>query len=281
MIAWHNLLGITLTDFYHGTSFRVDLEKEIKYPQYIDIVVVENKQADQLESQLESQPDGLENLAKYNLITYKSLWEPLDSWTIDELISYYVLLRKVTSLESKNLIPVSEFNLIGIATRFPQKLNNFENLEYIKEGVYNIFRGENVITIIVTSQTPKTLKNTIWQMFSGIPEQIIFGLKNYNWKRKDYKYIVSGQLHQKYKSKGLIMPYTEQDFFRDSFNYFISNTSIEDVLKKFSPEEVFKNYTPEERLKGLKFEDVFKNYKPEDIVKYFPKEELKKCLGIE
>ena len=48
---------------------------------------------------LEELPDGLENLRKYNLLTYKSIHEPLDSWAIDELISYYVLYRKIISLK--------------------------------------------------------------------------------------------------------------------------------------------------------------------------------------
>jgi len=263
MIGWHHILGMTFTDFYFYSSFRVDLERELKYPQYIDILILEGSEGDKIENP----PDGLENLRKYNLITYKSIRQPLDSWALDELICYYVLFRKILSLPLKYPIPISEFNLIGIATRFPQKLNKEETLEYSKKGVYKLKRGEHTIKIIVTSQTPKKPENAIWQMFSGNPEKIIEGLSNYNWNRDDYKHLVLQQLIHKYKSEGVKMPYTEKDFFRDTLGYYIRSASIEDILKYKKTEDILKGIKPEDVFKNYKPEDVFKNYKPEDILK--------------
>jgi hypothetical protein len=39
--------------------------------------------------------DGLENPRAVNLLSYKSHHEALDAWSLDELIGYYVLYRKV------------------------------------------------------------------------------------------------------------------------------------------------------------------------------------------
>jgi formylglycine-generating enzyme required for sulfatase activity len=41
--------------------------------------------------------DGLDNLAGHNLLTYKSLREPLDDWALQELTGHYVNYRKQAS----------------------------------------------------------------------------------------------------------------------------------------------------------------------------------------
>ena len=150
------------------------------------------------------------------------------------------------SSTTDSLFPVTDFNLIGIATRYPQNHAKLENLSEIKKGVFSLKRGEHDITLIVSSKVANEKRNAIWQMFSGDPEQIIEGLEAYDWKRNDYKHIVSGQLIQKYKSEGVVMAYTEQDFFRESLNYCLSKASVEDILKHIKPEDVFKNYKPED-----------------------------------
>ena len=40
-------------------------------------------------------PDGMEDLAGHNLITFKSHHEPMDEWAVSELISHYVAYRKL------------------------------------------------------------------------------------------------------------------------------------------------------------------------------------------
>jgi len=39
-------------------------------------------------------PDGLDNLADYNLVTLKSFREALDDWALKELTEHYVNYRK-------------------------------------------------------------------------------------------------------------------------------------------------------------------------------------------
>ena len=88
---WHKLFGITLTDFFTGTAYTVELEKDLSLKkQFLDVVIIEKKEG-QMPDEL---PDGLENMAKHNLISYKSLHEPFDDWSADELIGHFVNYRK-------------------------------------------------------------------------------------------------------------------------------------------------------------------------------------------
>jgi len=38
-------------------------------------------------------PDGLEHLADYNILTYKSMHQALVSWAIEEVIGHYVTVK--------------------------------------------------------------------------------------------------------------------------------------------------------------------------------------------
>ena len=56
---------------------------------------------------LEEVPVGLDNLGQHNLLTFKSLHEALDGWTLDELLGHYVNYRK----------QISAFNYMNIMLR--------------------------------------------------------------------------------------------------------------------------------------------------------------------
>ena len=79
MINWHRLFGLALTDLFTDSPYSVELEKDLSLrQQFLDVVIVKKRPgvfADQL-------PDGLDDLAEHNLLSYKSLHEPLDDWTI-------------------------------------------------------------------------------------------------------------------------------------------------------------------------------------------------------
>jgi hypothetical protein len=76
MISWHRLLGLMLMDFFTSSYYNVELEKDLTLQeQYLDILIIK-KSMGQPPSAL---PDGLENLYKYNLLTYKSMQQPLSS----------------------------------------------------------------------------------------------------------------------------------------------------------------------------------------------------------
>lgn len=69
MINWHRLFGIFLTDYFTNTPYEVELEKDLSLQQQFLDVVILRKKAGKIEEKL---PDGLENLKKHNLLSYKS-----------------------------------------------------------------------------------------------------------------------------------------------------------------------------------------------------------------
>ncbi|RKZ93571.1 MAG: hypothetical protein DRR19_00640 [Candidatus Parabeggiatoa sp. nov. 1] len=117
MIDWHHLFGLE-------SNYEVELEKSLSLQQqYLDVVIIKKSEG----KPLKEVPDGLDNLSEHNLLTYKSLWEPLDSWAINELISSYVIYRKQVSPSLNKLLPKEHFRLYAVSTRFPQQIINRSN----------------------------------------------------------------------------------------------------------------------------------------------------------
>ena len=137
-IKWHRILGTFLRDMFIGSSLKVDLEIDLSFrKQLLDIVILE-KGKGKLPDNL---PDGFNDLAKYNLITYKSFHEPLDGWVLHELIGHFVNYRKQQVEEGETLPPIDSFKLFAISTRFPQKLNSEVELIPESKGVYRVCWG--------------------------------------------------------------------------------------------------------------------------------------------
>jgi hypothetical protein len=123
---WHRLFGLTLTDVFSDTPWRVELEKDLAMQrQRLDVVIIEQTAPDGSAADL---PDGFDALRRHNLLTYKSKQEPLDGWALDELIGHYVNYRKLLS-PKPGLLPESDFQLYAVATRHPQGLARQRRLQ--------------------------------------------------------------------------------------------------------------------------------------------------------
>jgi len=118
-MEWHRLFGLALTDYFIDSAYRVELEKDLSLKQQLlDVVIIEQEAG----QPLPELPDGLENLARHNLATYKSPRQPLDGWALDELIGHYVNYRKQISPSRERLLPAEDFRLYAVCTRVPEKL---------------------------------------------------------------------------------------------------------------------------------------------------------------
>jgi hypothetical protein len=151
----------------------VELEKDLSIKrQFLDVAIV-RKTDGVLAERL---PDGLDNLTEHNLITYKSLREPLDDWALKELTGHYVNYRKqVVQAGSEELLPEGAFGLYGVATRFPSKLSGQVSLNAVQKGVYETRRATDRIRVIVLGEIPKEEHNALWHLFSGIEERVAWG----------------------------------------------------------------------------------------------------------
>src|SRR6266699_4454307 len=116
---WHRLFGLLLTDFFAGSPFVVELEKDLSMKKQLLDVVILRKGKGRFAGRL---PDGLDNLATHNLITFKSYQEALDDWALKELTGHYVNYRKQVSPSLQQLLPEEEFRLYAVCARFPRNL---------------------------------------------------------------------------------------------------------------------------------------------------------------
>src|SRR5262245_36222714 len=101
---WHRLFGLVLFDFFTGSPFAVELEKDLSIQkQLLDVVIVRRGKG-RFARRL---PDGLDDLAAHNLITFKSHHEALDDWALKELTGHYVNYRKQLNPPEVPLLPES------------------------------------------------------------------------------------------------------------------------------------------------------------------------------
>src|SRR5438067_6866353 len=108
---WHRLFGLLLTDFFSGSPFTVEVERDLSQQQQLLDVVIVRRGRGRFTGAL---PDGLGELAAHNLITFKSHREALDDWAIRELIAHYVAYRKLVSPSPSDLLPEEQFQLYAV-----------------------------------------------------------------------------------------------------------------------------------------------------------------------
>src|ERR1700752_3070186 len=88
---WHRLFGLLLTDFFTGSPFRVEVERDLSVQQQLLDVGIVRRGRGRFTGRL---PDGMESLRAHNLMTFKSHREALDGWAMKELVGADVAYRK-------------------------------------------------------------------------------------------------------------------------------------------------------------------------------------------
>ena len=227
-----------LTDLFRDSPYQVELEKDLSLKQqFLDIVIV-RKGEGKLTTAL---PDGFDDLGNHALITYKSLREPLDDWTLKELTGHYANYRKQTSGDC--LLPEAIFRLYAVATRFPRKLATQVAMQQIQSGVYIVQRGTDQIRIIVLNKIPKTPHNALWCVFSNDPALMKWGDANYQNRSKDMSTIIN-QVFERCREEGIAVSYTMEEFRRDYTREHLHLLSPDEVLSNYKPDQVLSHYKP-------------------------------------
>lgn len=240
---WHRLFGLILTDFFSGSPFTVELEKDLSLKkQLLDVVILRRGEGDFTGTL----PDGLDNLARHNLITFKSYREALDDWALKELTGHYVNYRKQASPSTGELLPENEFRLYAVCARFPHNLAGQVAWTTVGRGVYECRRGTDVIRVVVLGQLPQTEHNAPLHLFSASQEQVRYGTEHYRQRSEETSTLLDLLLKQ-YGKEGVPMPYTMEDFRRDY---------VKEHLKDLTPEEIRAAVPPEKLLEGLSPEEI-------------------------
>ncbi|HRW67429.1 MAG TPA: hypothetical protein P5032_17140 [Candidatus Competibacter sp.] len=271
---WHRLFGITLTDVFRATPWRVELEKELALQsQLLDVVIIEQATGEPALSPPGWElPEGLEGLRAHNLLTYKSQHEALDAWALDELIGHYVNYRKLLS-RGAPLPPEADFQLYAVATRFPQGLAaQVPLIPTAWPGVFDVLWGTHPVRLIVLSAIDRHPRNAAWELFSVQQDRIRHGAQHYPWRHTGARELLQ-QLYLVYVLEEPSMAYTMDEFIREAH---------QDLLQRLTPEErqAFLNrLDPDERLRGLGPEERLRGLRPEEILQHFSPEERLRGLG--
>src|SRR6266705_2012947 len=200
---WHRLFGLLLTDFFTGSPFTVEVERDLsEQQQFLDVVILRRGRG-RFVGRL---PDGLVGLAEHNLITFKSHREALDSWAMKELIGHYVAYRKLVSPSPSELLPEDHFRLYAVCARFPHNLSSQVPWQERQSGVYHCRWGTDEVRVVVAGQLPREAHNAPLHLFSASPELVGFGQGAYR-RQSENTSLLLRQLFERFQAEGFAMSY--------------------------------------------------------------------------
>ncbi|HEX5273509.1 MAG TPA: hypothetical protein VFW33_23600 [Gemmataceae bacterium] len=255
---WHRLFGLLLTDFFTGSPFVVDVERDLSVQQQLLDVAIIRRGRGRFAGRL---PDGMGGLRPHNLVTFKSHREALEAWTLKELSGLDVAYRKLVSPSPSALLPDDHFGLYAVSARFPHNLLGQIPWQRVQDGVYDCLWGTDTIRVIVAGELPREPHNAPLHLFSASPELVAFGGGAYRRRSPNTSGLL-GQLFARLRGEGLAVSFTMEDFQRQyAKEHFHRLTPKEqgEALELLSPEqraEVLQALPPEERLAGLSAEQI-------------------------
>ncbi len=245
----HRLFGLSWTDHCRDTAIAVETEIDLSLKQQLLDVVLLRRGPGPLPRSL---PDGFEDLAAHNLLTFKSHQEALDGWALHELVGHYVNYRKQASPSLQVLLPEADFRLFAVCARYPHNLAQQVAFTTRSAGVYEVHLLTLPIHLIVISRLPQAEHNAMLHLFSAQEELLRYGREHYRPRSPE----TSTLLYQLFKV------YSEEPNMPDKLQEFVRQ-SIDELLRSLPPEEHLKGLSPAERLEGLSAEEVFRALSPE------------------
>jgi hypothetical protein len=255
---WHRLFGLLLTDFFSGSPFAVEVERDLSVQQQrLDVTIVRRGRG-RFVGKL---PDGLEGLRPHNLLTFKSHHEALTPWAMKELTGADVAYRKLVSPSPSKLLPDEQFGLYAVAARFPHNLSGQIPWQRVQAGVYDCRWGTDPIRVVVAGELPREAHNAPLHLFSASPELVAFGQGAYQ-RRSEETSLLLRQLFERFREEGFAMSYTMEDFKRDYVKEHFAQLTPEEqreALQALPPEkqrEVLQALPPEKLLGVLSPEQI-------------------------
>jgi hypothetical protein len=228
---WHRLFGLTWMDFLQDTPIDVETEIDLSLKQqFVDVVLIRKG----TEPILRELPDGFDDLAAYNLMTFKSHHEALDGWALCELVGHYVNYRKQMSPSMQELLPESDYRLFAVCARYPLQLSRRITFTTVREAVYDLQFGTVPIRVIVVSQLPLEKRNAMLHLFSAREGLLRYGRENYRPQSPE----TSTVLYELFKA------YREDPEMNEKLKQFVRESNKE-IFKGMTVEEVIRSLPPE------------------------------------
>ncbi len=246
---WHRFFALSWTDFFRGLPVTVEMEKDLSLKKQLLDVLIIHKETATLDCRL---PDGFEDLASYNLVSFKSRREELSSWALEELIGHFVNLRKQVSpsIDEADLLPKEDFRLFAVSVRFPQQLAGTVSLEPVREGVYDIRYLDGCIRLVVINQLPLAEHNSLLHVYSTRGDLLTFGNEHYRIRSIETTTLLR-ELFRYYKEESDAMPDALEEFTRQAIDRILQELPAQKRLQGLSPGERLQGLSPGERLQGL------------------------------
>lgn len=196
-------------------------------------------------------PDGFEDLAPYNLVTFKSHQQALDGWALNELVGHYVNFRKQVSPTMKELLPESDFKLFAVCVRFPQSLTRHTTLTSVQPGVYEARHFTGTIRIVVVHELPQEEHNSLLHLFSTRVDLLQYGTRHYHIRSGETSTLLI-QLLNRFRLEAALMPDLLEQFAKDTIDELIRELPAEKRL------ELLRQFPAEKRLEGLSADELLK-----------------------
>ena len=244
---WHRLFGLSWMDFFRGMPVTVEMEKDLSLKQqWLDVILI-RKTAAALGCRL---PDGFDDLATYNLVTFKSYQEALDGWTLSELIGHYVNYRKQISPSMQELLPETDFRLFAVSVRFPQGLARQVALTPIQPGVYEVRHFTGTLRVIVVQELPQQEHNAMLHLFSARTDLLRYGAEHYRLRSSETTTLLL-QLFERYRLEVALMPDQLEQMAQETLNEIFKKMTVEDHLKRLTIKDRLEGLSPDEMLAAL------------------------------
>jgi hypothetical protein len=270
---WHRLFGLLLMDFFTGSPFVVEVERDLSVQQQLLDVAIIRRENGPFVGHL---PDGMAGLRPHNLLTFKSRHEALNAWTMKELSGADVAYRKLVSPSPSALLPDDQFGLYAVCARFPHNLAGQVPWQSVQQGVYDCHWGTDAIRVIVAGELPREEHNAPLHLFSASPELVAFGRNAYR-RRSEHTSSLLEQLFERLRGEGFAM-WTMEDFTRQYVKEHFSQLTPQEqseALQRLSPEhrqEVLRSLPEEERR------NVLRSLPPEELLGALSAEQIREYL---
>jgi hypothetical protein len=265
---WHHYFTLAWEDFFRGSAFTVEPEKDLSHKQQLlDQVIVRGRPG----AQPPGAPDGFEELAAHNLISFKSHQEALGGWALNELVGHYVNYVKQVSPDMNDLLPEADFRLFAVCVRYPRDLAQQVALERVRDGVYQVRHFTGLIRVVVIHQLPRQPHNAVLHLFSANEELVRYGAATFEPHSEDVSTMLF-DLYARYREEGIPMPETLEQYAKRRRSEMLKEMTVEEILEGIPPEKFLEHVSTEKRIEGLSPDDLLKALSPEAI------EELKKRL---
>jgi hypothetical protein len=246
----HRYFGLSWTDFFRGLPVSVEMEMDLSLKQQLLDLVIIRKDAAALPCRL---PDGFEDLAAHNLISFKSFQEVLDGWALNELVGHYVNYRKRVSPSMQELLPETDFRLFAVTVRFPQGLASQVEITRVQDGVYEVRHFTGKLRVIVVHQLLRTEHNAMLHLYSHRRELVLYGAEHCRIRSAETSTLLM-QLFERYREEDPDMADLLEQLTREK---------LDEIIRSLPPEYRLRGLSPQQRLEGLSDDDLLAALPPE------------------